>query len=91
MTREQLNNLKSKINPNSSTDFLKFFLLTCYKGVAITDDTLNLLFSKQIIDAAKNAGIITFNEFKNRYDFPYVNYARKSINVPSEWFELEIN
>lgn len=88
MTREQIDNIKSKINPNSSTDFLTFFLLTCYKGTPITDDTLGLLFDEKIIIAAKSKGIISFNESKNRYDFPYVNYARKSINVPSEWFEL---
>ena len=91
MTRKQLNNLKSKINPNNQYDFLKFFLLTCYKGIPITDDTLGLLFDEKIIIAAKSKGIISFNESKNRYDFPYVNYARKSINVPDEWFELEIN
>lgn len=91
MTREQINNLKSKINPNSQQDFLKFFLLTCYKGVPITDDNLNLLFSKRIIDAAKKAGIISFNESKNRYDFNHCEYARKSIILPDDWFELEIN
>lgn len=88
MTREQLNNLKSKINPNNQYDFLKFFLLTCYKGVPITDDTLNLLFSKQIIDAVKNAGIITFNESKNRYVFNHCEYARKSLVLTEEWFDL---
>lgn len=84
----QIENLKSKINPTSPEDFLKFFLLTCYKGVAITDNTLNLLFSKQLIELAKSKGIISFNEFKNRYDFNHCEYARKSLVLTEEWFDL---
>lgn len=86
MNNELFTKIKSDINPHSSTDFLRFCLICCYKGNPITDDILGLFFDEKIIIAAKSKGIISFNEAKNRYDFPYCNYARKTFILPENWF-----